>query len=197
MKTINVLSLRPTQFALGLKEVEVKAKKLRKMTPKQRKRYLADRPVQVVTGPENVHYIIDFHHLVRACWEVGIKKVHVEVKADLSKLPHKDFWHVMALSHWMHPFDQFGNGGYKPELFPLDVRGMADDPYRSLAWAAREAGGFSKVFIPFAEFKWANHFRTRVNIDDIRYNFAKALKRALKACRHTNAADLPGFKNNF
>jgi hypothetical protein len=103
----------------------------------------------------------------------------------------------MYVSHWVHLFDQFGRGGYKPEQLPLDIRGLADDPYRGLAWAVREAGGFSKVFIPFSEFKWANYFRTHVNIDDVRYNFKRALKKAMKLCKHEAAASLPGFKNNF
>lgn len=197
MASKQVLSLRPTQFALGMKEVEAKVKKLKKMTPKQRKRYLSDRPVQVVVGPNDIHYIIDHHHLVRSCWEAGIKKVPIDVKSDLSQLGEKDFWHVMQASHWMHPFDQFGAGGYKPKLFPLDVRGMADDPYRSLAWAVREAGGFEKVFVPFSEFKWANYFRKKIDIEDIRYAFEAALKKALKVSKNKSASSLPGYKNNF
>ena len=193
----NVLNLRPTQFALGLREVEAKVKKLKNMVPKQRKRYLADRPIQVVIGPGEINYIIDHHHLVRACWEIGIKKVPVEIKGDFSKLSNKDFWHVMNVSHWMHPFDQFGNGGYKPKLFPLDVRGLADDPYRSLAWAVREMGGYDKVFVPFCEFKWANHFRSSVDMDMLRYDFEKAIKVALKVCKNKAASALPGYKNNF
>ena len=196
MKQVAVLALRPTQFALGLREVESKVKKLKKMSPKQRKRFLSDRPIQVVIGPNDVYHIIDHHHLVRACWEVGIKKVPVEIKGDLSGLTEKNFWHTMMTSHWMHPFDQFGNGGHKPKLFPLDVRGMADDPYRSLAWAAREAGGYDKVFVPFSEFKWANYFRKKIDIEKVRSSFDGAVEKALKACKHTQAADLPGYKNN-
>jgi hypothetical protein len=195
MKHVQVLALHPTQFALGMREVESKAKKLKKMTPKQRKRFLTDRLVQVVIGPNSVYYIVDHHHLVRACWEVGIKKVPVEIKANLSSMSEKNFWHAMAAAHWMHPFDQFGNGGHKPKLFPPDVRGMADDPYRSLAWAVREAGGYDKVFVPFSEFKWANYFRKKVEIEKVYADFDSAVKKALKACGDAKAAALPGYKN--
>ena len=192
----NVLNLRPTQFALGLREVEARVKKFKKMTSKQRKRYLADRPVQVVVGPRKIHYIIDRHHLVRACWEANIKKVPVEIRSNLSDLDPKNFWKIMNISRWMHLCDQFGCNGYKPHQLPLDVRGLADDPYRSLAWAVREIGGYDKVFIPFAEFKWANYFRKKIDIETIRYDFEGAVKQALKACKNKAASTLPGYKIN-
>jgi len=194
MKQLHVLAMRPTQFALGLQEVESKVKKLKNMSAKQRKRFMEDRLIQIVIGPKNIPYIVDHHHMVRACWETGIKKVPIEIKADLSKVQQTSFWHMMSLAHWVHPFDQFGTK-QDPDLLPLDIRGMADDPYRSLAWAVREAGGYDKVFVPFAEFRWANYFRKVISIDDLRNNFDRAIKKALKACKtRGGAVDLPGYK---
>jgi hypothetical protein len=185
--------MRPTQFALGVKDSEHKVKKLKNMSAKQRKAYLSDRLIQVVAGPKSVYYIIDHHHLVRACWEAGIKKVPVEVKLDLSHLNIKKFWTMMNHLKFVHPYDQFGKK-QDYSLFPVDVRGMADDPYRSLAWAVREAGGFDKVFVPFAEFKWANYFRKHVDIEDVRSDFDVAVSKALKTCKSKSAANLPGYK---
>jgi hypothetical protein len=185
--------MRPTQFALGIKDSEHKVKKLRNMSAKQRENYLSSRLIQVVLGPNKIYYIIDHHHLVRACWEAGIKKVPIEVKKDLSKLSMKEFWSTMNNLKYVHPYDQFGKK-QRYELFPRDVRGMADDPYRSLAWAAREAGGFTKTFTPFSEFKWANYFRKHIDIEDLRSNFEVAVKNALKTCKSKSAANLPGYK---
>jgi hypothetical protein len=193
MKHIHVLELRPTQFALGTKDIDFKAKKLKNMSPKQRKRYLTDRPVQVVIGPNKIYYIIDHHHLVRAAWEAGIKKVPVEVKLNLSHMRIGEFWQALNKVRFVYPYDQFGKK-QKYKLFPMDVRGMADDPYRSLAWSVREEGGFDKVFIPFAEFRWANFFRKHIDIEYVRSNFDGSVRRALKLCKSSSAANLPGFK---
>jgi hypothetical protein len=192
-KYVNVLDMRPTQHALGIKDSEHKVKKLKKMSAKQRKQYLSERLIQVVLGPKSIYYIIDHHHLVRACWEAGIKKVPVEVKGDFSTLDMDHFWVTMRRLNFVHPYDQFGEK-QMVTLFPRDVRGMADDPYRSLAWAAREAGGFTKTFVPFSEFKWANYFRKHINIEDVHLSFSKAVKRALTICKTKGAASLPGYK---
>jgi hypothetical protein len=42
----------------------------------------------------------------------------------------------------VYPYCQFGEGPRKPLYLPRDIRGLADDPYRSLAWFVRKAGGF-------------------------------------------------------
>jgi hypothetical protein len=193
MKHANVLDMRPTQHALGIKDSEHKVKKLKNMTAKQRKAYLLARPIQVVLGPKNIYYIIDHHHLARACWEADIKKVPIEVKSDFSKLSIDKFWIAMRALNFVHPYDQFGQKQMY-NLFPVDIRGMADDPYRSLAWASREAGGFTKTFTPFSEFLWANFFRKHIDIEDLRSNFDGSVKKALKVCKSKAAASLPGYK---
>jgi hypothetical protein len=183
--------MRPTQFALGLVDVEHKYKKLKKMTAKQRKAYLVGRPIQVVLGPNKIYYIIDHHHLARACWQVGLQKVPVKIVQDFSK--SKYFWGQMKFQNYVYAYDQFGFE--QPFAFlPRDVRGLADDPYRSLAWSVREAGGFNKVLVPFAEFKWAQYFRNHININDIRDNYNKAVKHALKLCKTKGPKSLPGYK---
>lgn len=193
MKHVNVLDMRPTQFAVGLEDVDHKYKKLKKMTAKQRKAYLAERPIQVVIGPKKILYIIDHHHLARACWQAGIDKLPLKIVADMSKIKANKFWHEMFLKGYMFAHDQFGNA-QDPDLFPRDIRGMADDPYRSLAWSVREAGGFTKVFVPFAEFRWAQYFRNHIDINILRDNYDKAVKAALMLCKSKSAAKLPGFK---
>jgi hypothetical protein len=193
----HVLKLRPCQFVLGMREVEAKVKKIKGMTPKQRKKYVNDHCVPVVKANGNL-YIIDHHHFVRACWETGIKKVRIHIIADKDKIDRKKFWKFMVSNHLAYLIDQFGRGPNDPRLLPLDIRGMSDDPYRGLAWATREAGGYEKINVPFFEFQWANYLRKRVDLDEIKDNFNAALKNAVKVCRNKGASSLPGYKeNNF
>src|SRR5439155_1355494 len=115
--------------------------------------------VPVVIGPGGKLYMIDHHHLSRAAWEAGRKSVWVEVKADLSKT--RNFWAEMERRKWVYPVDQFGTRRSAEQL-PQDVRGLADDPYRSLAGEVREQGGYEKNEAPFSEFRWADFFRSRI-----------------------------------
>ena len=189
----NVLELRPCQFVLGMREVQAKVKRIKAMTPKQRKKYVSEHCVPVVKANGQL-YLIDHHHFVRACWETGIKKVHVHIISDKGKIDKKAFWKFMQHNHWVHLIDQFGHGPNDPRLLPIDIRGMSDDPYRGLAWAVREAGGFEKIDVPFSEFHWANFLRSRIDLDEIKESFDSALKTAVYTCKSKAASKLPGFK---
>jgi hypothetical protein len=187
------LELRPTQIAVGMKEVDYKIKRLRELKADALEVYLHEHPVPTVKSPHGERYIIDHHHLVRACWELGIEKVVIENKADLSHLKEGDFWKFMVDSHWVHPYDQYGRGPHAPELLPHSIKGLADDPYRSLAWAIREKGGFEKSDLPFCEFHWADFFRKHVRFTLAKAGFDIAVEQALKFCRHPEAKKLPGY----
>lgn len=189
----HVTELRPTQFALGMIEVESKVRRLEKMSSSEIDEYLHEHPVPVVKSPQGELFLIDHHHLARAAWELGLEKVCLELKADLSHLTNDKFWKFMTESHWVHPYDQFGRGPHPTELLPHGVRGLADDPYRSLAWAIRERGGFEKTEHPFCEFHWADFFRKHVKLGQARKDFDRAVEHALDACKHPEAKHLPGY----
>lgn len=179
----NILSLKPTQFAIGFEEVDDKVKKLLKMSSKQLKKQQEDKMIPGVLGPNKEFYMIDHHHAARACWEVGIKKLFVYVIADYSNLSVNKFWDHMQERGWVYPYSQFGKKQLPFELLPQDVRGLADDPYRSLAWAVKEAGGFEKSTVPFFEFAWANFFRDKVPPKLVRDNFELATRKAVKLAK--------------
>jgi hypothetical protein len=196
IKEAKILDLKPTQFSLGMKEVEVKINKLKSQKDKEIEEYLKTHPVPVVIGPGGELYLIDHHHLARACWEQGIHKMFIEVKADCSKEDMDGFWQVMMKNNWTYLFDQFGNGPHKTTQLPLDIRCLGDDPYRSLAWAVREAGGFDKCEAPFSEFRWAEYFRKKIDLINNDDGFVKAIKLAHKFCESTDASHLPGYKKS-
>ena len=189
---MKALTLRPTQMALGMKEVDYRVKKLEKMKDKEREEYLADRSVPIVIGKDGCAYIVDHHHLVRSCWEVGIEEVHVNKLADLSHLSLKELWLKMKESNWIYPFDQLGNGPHDPVHLPENIKGLADDPFRSIAWAVREKGGFTKTSTPFSEFKWANFFRENLKLHPVLDVFDSTLKEALELAQSDASKHLPG-----
>lgn len=189
----HVFDLRPTQFAVGMVEVERKVKKLRDLKERELQEYLEAHPVPVVLCRNGQAHVIDHHHLVRACWEAGIEKVVTQIEADLSHLADKAFWEEMHKRKWVHPFDQFGNGPHDPANLPLNIRGLADDLYRSLAWAIREDGGFEKTSAPFCEFQWADFFRKKMTIERTEEGFKKAVPEAHKLAKSAEASHLPGF----
>lgn len=197
MNKANVLDLKPTQFSLGFYEVEVKIEKIKKMKPEELTKYLNEKKVPVIIGPNNKPYMIDRHHLVRCCWELGIESVCVNVTSDLSHLSVEDFWEVMIKARWCHLYDQFGSGPHSYELLPENIRSMSNDPYRSLAWVLRE----NKVFIkqgnkvPFIEFYWANYLRKGVKYEHGKDGMKIMYKASMDFLKKDkDAKNLPGFK---
>ena len=190
----NIFELRPTQFTLGMREVEEKVKKIKKMNEKELHEYLHSHPVPVVICSDGNAHLIDHHHLVRACWEAGVDHVIIEIKDDFSDHSQPHFWDKMKDSKWVHLYDQFGKGPHEPHQLPFDIRGLADDLYRSLAWMVREEGGFEKTGEPFSEFKWADFFRKHIQIPRTPDGFEKAIKEAMKLVHSPEAKNLPGYK---
>lgn len=190
------LSLKPTQFAVGLLEVEYKVAEMKKLKPKKLKELVHDTPVPVVISPWKELCIIDHHHYLFACWHAGVRKVRVEVVKDFSKtkLSYHRFWQKLARLNYAYLYDQFGNGPQKPLYLPLDVRGMADDPYRSLAWMVRKEGAYENSNQTFAEFQWADLFRKKGLLDrQGRSGFHRAVLRGFKVARSAEAKNYPGY----
>jgi len=188
-----VLQFKPTQFALGLREVSRKAAKLKAMGRDERHEYLHARPVPVVLSSKKHYYLVDHHHHARACWEVGVEELPLEVKADLSHLAHDEFWKAMHEARWVHLHDQFGHGPHEPRLLPEDIRGLADDPYRSLAWALRRAGCYEKSDVAFSEFLWADFLRKEIVVEPGDEGFRNALAAAEQLAHSEKCRRLPGW----
>lgn len=190
---VSVLKIRPTQMAVGMREVDRKLEKLRTMKKSELIDYLKDHRIPVVLGPEDRVFLVDHHHLSRACWELGMEELPVDVLADMSKHSWSAHWKLMKEKSWVHLFDQFGNGPHDPIHLPESIKGLADDPYRSLAWMVREKGGYEKTDKPFCEFRWADFFRKSLKSHPGADEFDGALKEALELAHGEAAKGLPGF----
>lgn len=190
-----IAELHPTQFAVGLREVSEKVSKISKLMqkPEKFKKYLKKHPEPVVLGPDRIQYITDHHHLARALIELKVETTFCERIEDQSHLKLDEFWTYMDAKKWVYPYDEKGAGPLDFKLLPASVALLKDDPYRSLASAVRDAGGYSKTEIPFAEFAWAGFFRTRIQIGVQPGDFEKAVSKALAIAHSDEAKDLPGF----
>lgn len=191
-----ILSLRPTQFSVGVLEVEHKVVKVRRLNRKKLAKLVRDNPIPVIVAPWGDLFVIDRHHFLSVCWHLDILKVRVEVVKDYSrsKMSYRKFWQRMSDDNCVHLYDQFGDGPREPLYLPDDVRGLADDPYRSLAWMVRKEGAYKNSDEKFAEFQWANFFRSKRLLTKFgRAGFVPAVKKAWALARTKGARKLPGY----
>lgn len=187
-----ILSLRPTQMTVGWEEVRRKRDVWKANATADLAKFLSQHMVPTIIGPRGRHYLIDHHHLALALHEEGIESVFVTVAADLSRLPEGHFWNMMSFKGWTHPYN--GEGVRRPYAdLPKTVAGLEDDPYRSLAGALRNNGGFAKDSTPFAEFLWADFFRPHIKAKTIKTDFDAAVAEALAMAKTGDADYLPGW----
>jgi hypothetical protein len=185
--------LHPTQITVGMIEVHDKIREISPMKPHELRDFLAAHPMPAVRRADDQLYITDHHHLGRALWEAGIEDAFVAVEEKLPEMGLLHFWQVMITAHWAHPIDD--KGVHQPYTdIPEHVKQLRDDVYRSLAGYVRAAGGFDKTPTPFAEFAWADWFRSRVPVGPSRSDFTQAVDVALKLARTPAARELPGFR---
>lgn len=186
--------LRPTQMAVGMRSVKCKRRKIEDRVD-QRKRLqktLTRRPIPVVRGAGEELFMVDHHHFGLALWQAEVETAYVRVIEDISSLGEAAFWRQMEADGRVYPYDEEGRR-IRPEHLPHRLHGLRDDPFRDLAWEVREAGGYQKTRIPYAEFQWANLFREHIKLASARRRTASAFERAMRLCRSREAAGLPGY----
>ena len=190
---IPILSLRPTQMTVGMREVKEKRKRWREHKSKKKQaELLGKHTIPVVLGPDERHYVIDHHHLARALHEEGVEDILVTVIADLTMVDRDAFWGVLDNRRWVYPYDAKGERRHFRDI-PKAVTGLADDPFRSLAGELRRVGGFAKDTTPFSEFLWADFFRRKIKRKAVEADFSAAMERALRLARSEEAEYLPGW----
>jgi hypothetical protein len=187
-----IADLRPTQMTVGMREVAEKREAWRRHEPKKRVEFLRAHMVPAILGPEKQPYVVDHHHLARALHDEGQKNVFITIVADLSKLEEGAFWTVLDFRAWTHPYDARGRRREFSEL-PKSIKGLKDDPYRSLAGELRRVGGYAKDTTPFSEFLWADFLRRRIKPKAVDKDFSAALEKALALAKSPEADYLPGW----
>ena len=192
--TAKLNKLRPTQMTVGMAEVEAKRQDWRDVAKDHRQTFLIHHAFPAVRGAEGRYFIVDHHHLGRALIEEEVETAFVTVLADLSRLAPAEFWTVMDHHQWVHPYDDAGRRRNFEDI-PGKLNKLVDDPYRSLAGAVRDNGGYAKETAPFAEFLWADFFRRRISEKDLKNNrdHDRAVQVALALCHSPEAEHLPGW----
>lgn len=189
---VPILSLRPTQITVGMREVKEKRTRWRERNKKKQGELLGKHMIPVVHGPDQRYYVIDHHHLARALHDEGIRDVLVTVVGDLRMVERDAFWGVMDNKRWVYPYD--AGGERQPfKRLPKSVADLKDDPFRSLAGELRRVGGFAKDTTPFSEFLWADFLRRKMPRKAVESNFEKAIEKALDFARSQDAIYLPGW----
>jgi hypothetical protein len=203
--------MRPTQCAVGFLEVGLKMLELRERAQKSGslEKYLKGHPIPAVRGPDGRMYLTDHHHMGLAMvklaneWDASeqpaaknpYRSCSFQIFNDLSveeEMSMQQFFAWMESHQLSHPF---GGQGQRLSAIPKYLTELVDDPYRSLAGLARKAGAFEKVDIPFAEFKWADYLRDKVDSKLIcKEQVAHAIQQAVALAREPGASDLPGFR---
>ena len=189
---VKVQRLRPTQITVGVREVEAKRAHWAQLSRKQRKTALEQHLFPAVLGPGQRHYIVDHHHLGLALLLEGVKSAWVTVLDDLSWLAPQVFWRTMEFRSWAHPYDARGRRCDYRDI-PKKLEQLQDDPYRSLSGLVRAAGGFAKYQTPFAEFLWADFFRSRIAPRLAATTPPQTLNTAVRLARSPEARYLPGW----
>lgn len=189
---VAIEDLRPTQITVGFREVEEKRGRWRELPEDGRADFLGSHFIPVVLGPGKKLYLTDHHHLARALYEEGVEKIAATVVADLSGLAPAAFWFYLENRAWTYLYDAAGER-HSPKKLPKHVRGLVDDPYRSLAGELRRAGGFAKEVTPFSEFLWADFLRRRIKRKQAQGHPKTALEAAIRLAKSQDAAYLPGW----
>jgi len=190
---VPILSLRPTQMTVGMREVKEKRERWRDHKSKKKQaELLGKHAIPVVLGPDERYYAVDHHHLARALHEEGVKNVLVTLVGDLSMVERDGFWSVMDNKRWVYPYDAKGERRHFRDL-PKSIGDLKDDPFRSLAGELRRAGGFAKDTTPFSEFLWADFLRRQISRKQVETHFAGAMEQALELAKSKDAVYLPGW----
>jgi len=191
-RRVRLDELRPTQISVGMAEIRAKRKEWAELDKHERRDRLEQHVFPAVVGPKKRCYIVDHHHLSLALMDEGVEEVAVAVLDDLSRLEREIFWRVMEFRAWCHPYDAAGQRRDYTAI-PKCLRDLKDDPYRSLAAFVRNAGGFAKVHQPFAEFLWADYFRSRTSLRSLSSFSKKVVRSGVELAQHRDASYLPGW----
>ncbi|WCM28768.1 chromosome partitioning protein ParB [Sphingomonas sp. QA11] len=196
LQPVPLASLRPTQMTVGMIEVDRKRRQWLDHVAANGPDFLGSHMIPVVLGPKKVPWLIDHHHLARALHDEGVEHVLVSVVARLCDLRKTEFLTFMDNRNWLHPYDAKGTRCDVTDM-PRSLGKLTDDPYRSLAGAVRQAGGYAKTDTPYSEFLWADFLRGRIPAKMVAGKFEKAVNKALEVAHGEEANHLPGYCGTF
>lgn len=146
----------------------------------------------VVVGPAGQLYLTDGHHTFSTLWEQkggGPRlKMWVRVTDDFSaSADSAAFWQQMEQGRKVWLRDARGQP-IAPAQLPahLGLKALADDPFRSLVYFARDAAygkpASGTVAPEFLEFYWGNWLRSQVDLKAFNLDKRAGYQDAVEAC---------------
>jgi hypothetical protein len=203
--TCDLAKLRPLQGAVGMKQVIYMENRIADH-PKHARGKLEEDPIKVVAGVGGQLFIIDHHHTaeawLRAKTEWGAKAFCKIVNSEKGLPPEfkteDEFWAALKAADLVRLKNESGVDVEASQL-PKTLEAMADDPYRSLAWFVRQKGGFCKTPREFAEFAWADWFRSKSatlenkNLPSDPNDKNATVDEAVEMAHSSEAESLPGY----
>ncbi|MFI5362495.1 MAG: ParB-like protein [Elusimicrobiota bacterium] len=193
------LDFKPMQMPVGMHEAKKKRDELNET--KDLKELLRKKSIPYIEDYKGRKRPVDHHHEDWAAWKADIEEIYAhryfdrELHGLIKGLERAEFYAVTKAMGLFYDRDEHGAGPIDPKDLPKDIRGMVDDPFRSLAGSVRDAGGYDKTALPFAEFQWANYFRSRLKTSP-KDDFDKAVAEAMRLVHDAAAKNLPGYKAN-
>ncbi|MDR5835537.1 ParB/Srx family N-terminal domain-containing protein [Caballeronia sp. LZ034LL] len=192
MNTLDIDRLRPTQMTHGERQIRQKAEAYRALHARDLKMAIAEKPIAIVLGPDEVPYVIDHHHVAGALLLIGVTRVPFVLLRDFSSLSSAEFWLTLENRSWTYPYDA-ARRRVAFEDMPHRLADAQNDEFRSLAAFVRDAGGYDKIDVPLADFRWADFFYARLPCPANDADFDALLQPALALAHSPKAAGLPGF----
>jgi hypothetical protein len=189
--TLDLRLVWPTQFETGHRAVGYRQNRLSTKDKQKLEKYLSRRPFPVIIGPEQV-YVGDRQHLGRALLLNGITVARYEIEQDWRTLDQDAFEVRMVVEDRVRLKDALGRTRLFDEL-PQSLLDLKDDPYRSLAYFVRKAGGFRKCSTQFSEFAWADFFRQHIDVGTTDEQFYAAVGHGINWAHSDYAQHLPGY----
>ncbi len=162
---IDISKLHPTQAKIGLYQVNYDIELLKLINEgksskyKTIKDYLKAKIVPVVIGDNNIFYMVDRHHTIRAIWDYfdSKNKPKIPIKIVQNWSSKKDFWQQMKSNNYTYL--GVGKDEINPSQLPKNIGELTNDNYRSAIGLAvnwtflKEPKGEEKYFY---QFKWGN-----------------------------------------
>jgi len=178
---VDVAQLQPTQWCVGLAEVNSRQLDFTEQSPKERLNYLKSKPVPLVRNGSGSLWMIDRHHRLRAL--LDLEQNATTYGYVIENFPTEDeseSLRLLAERGWLYLYNGRGQGPLSPQDLPKSLLQLEDDPYRSLAWKLKKEGLLRpEPLIPYHEFRWGNWLRSRA----LPPFSSKSLKPALPAAR--------------
>jgi hypothetical protein len=143
-------------------------------------------------------WLIDGHHLSTVFSELGYKFILGKVAYNYSNLSFDEFEQNMIQNKlaWLQ---YYKSGAAQPTKIGLiDLAGkspadLGDDPFRSLAWAVKAAGGIKESDAPFQQFYWSDFFRKLFTEAQLKKDWEGCVKKATDLAHSDAAKDLIGY----